>query len=283
MVERKKFPQVGELVMVNKLQIHVVCKGPVGAPVVIFESGAGGWSLDWSVLETRLSDKLRVCAYDRPGHGWSSRTSEPRDADTITRELAILLDALNVDTPIILVGHSYGGFLAKYFAQRYPERVAGLVMIEPLTEEFASVPAYYAPLMRLAAVVSNAGVLRTFNLARPPTSAPPSVQQAILSRAYLPSTFATIADEADALDESFSLLKSLPPLHNDIPVKIISRGLEKAPTDLGRAWAKGQKALAASLPSAQHYISDSDDHYLQFSDPNFLATIILDLAETRHH
>jgi pimeloyl-ACP methyl ester carboxylesterase len=71
----------------------------------------------------------RVCTYDRAGTG----TSDPRpdgDAPTASsqaEELHALLQAADIETPIVLVPHSYSGLIARMFVHRYPHEVAGLV------------------------------------------------------------------------------------------------------------------------------------------------------------
>jgi len=49
-------------------------------------------------------------------------------------ELIELLEKENVEPPYILVGHSYGGHIIRYFTHKYPERVAGLLLIDATVE-----------------------------------------------------------------------------------------------------------------------------------------------------
>ena len=81
----------------------------------------------------------RACTYDRAGFGWSDAGPLPRTASRIADELHQLLHQGAVPGPFVLVGHSYGGLVMRMFASRYPEEVAGLVLIEPaIPEEWAT-------------------------------------------------------------------------------------------------------------------------------------------------
>ena len=54
-------------------------------------------------------------------------------------ELADVLRQRKVEGPLILVGHSYGGFLIRYFAATHPQLVAGLVFVDPADEGLEAV------------------------------------------------------------------------------------------------------------------------------------------------
>lgn len=139
-LDRRTYSPRGQLYTVNDHQMHLVCKGE-GSPAVILEAGGGAESLWWYRVQNQLAAHTRVCAYDRPGHGWSEPTSEPRDALTIAAELHTLLDQAGVSAPYVIVGHSFGAVWARVFAAKYPQDVAGLVLVDStflIPEEFAS-------------------------------------------------------------------------------------------------------------------------------------------------
>lgn len=78
-----------------------------------------------------LAARRRVLTYDRAGLGASTPPHAPRSPDDYLAELAAVLDALDVRGPALLVGHSLGGLLAYAWARRCPERVAGLLLLDP--------------------------------------------------------------------------------------------------------------------------------------------------------
>lgn len=78
-----------------------------------------------------------VILYDQRGHGLSERPRTGYRISDSVADLAGLLDALDVDGPVHLVGNSYGGTVALSFAAKYPEQVASMVLVEarvPLTQ-----------------------------------------------------------------------------------------------------------------------------------------------------
>ena len=119
----------GKLVDVGGYRLHIYCEGE-GLPAIIFDSGTGGFSLEWTRVQKVLSRRTRVCSYDRAGYGWSDLGPLPRTSERITRELHTLLEKADVTGPYILAGHSFGGYNAQLFARNYPEETAGLVLID---------------------------------------------------------------------------------------------------------------------------------------------------------
>jgi len=115
----------------RRMNLH--CMG-TGSPTVVFESGLSDWSNTWALIQPAVAKSTRACAYDRPGMGYSDPATAPRTPDAAVKDLKRLLDGAGIKEPVVLVGHSLGGFYAKLFAVTYPERVAGLVLVDPSEE-----------------------------------------------------------------------------------------------------------------------------------------------------
>lgn len=101
---------------------------------VIFESGAGGTSADWTAVRLLLPPNIRTIAYDRAGVGKSEAGPLPRTMAQEVFELHHLLENAPIKGPIILVGQSIGGLLARLYAEQYGKQVAGLVLVDPTHE-----------------------------------------------------------------------------------------------------------------------------------------------------
>jgi len=110
--------------------LNLACLGQ-GAPTVILESGLGDDSLGWRKVHASLAAITKTCAYDRAGYGLSDAAQRASDADNTVADLALLLDKTPIEGPIVLVGHSLGGLYATYFTNLHPDRVAGLVLMDP--------------------------------------------------------------------------------------------------------------------------------------------------------
>ena len=101
--------------------------------VVVFEAGFGTDASVWKPVVDAMGEDVRTIAYSRAGLGGSAAADEPRTIEAHLSDLAGLLDTLEITSNIVLVGHSYGGLLAAEMAQAYPDRVIGLVLIDPAT------------------------------------------------------------------------------------------------------------------------------------------------------
>ena len=106
-----------------------------GKPTVVFESGFIAGFKVMKSLQDNIAKHTSTVAYSRAGLGASEPGPEPRTASQITQELRSLLENLGISEPVIIVGHSAGGMFARVFTNRFPDRVAGLVLVDPATEE----------------------------------------------------------------------------------------------------------------------------------------------------
>jgi pimeloyl-ACP methyl ester carboxylesterase len=107
-----------------------------GSPTVVFESGAGGLGLEtWNRVQSKVARFTRTVTYDRCGCGKSEPGPEPQDARRIAVDLHTLLQRVAARPPYLMVGHSSGAFYIRMFADSYPKEVAGLVFVDPATEQ----------------------------------------------------------------------------------------------------------------------------------------------------
>ncbi len=95
----------------------------------VFIHGFGGQAMQWEYQLLKFALKNRVIALDMRGHGLSDKPSTGYDMPRIQLDLETALDLLKVSTPIVLVGHSFGGAIATDFALNHPERVERLILI----------------------------------------------------------------------------------------------------------------------------------------------------------
>lgn len=104
-----------------------------GAPIILVHGVAASVG-DWVDISPALVNAgYATYALDLLGHG---RSIKPKDlkAYNVTRIFADFeawLESLHFDTPLILLGHSLGGYLSIEYALRYPERVRALVLLDP--------------------------------------------------------------------------------------------------------------------------------------------------------
>ena len=138
-------------------KMYLECSGS-GSPTVVLISGTRGAHDDWTHLVDptnpvgvkeaseltvfpRVGRITRVCVYDRPGTARldntptdSTRVRQPTTAQQGVADLHALLTAAKEPGPYVLVGHSWGGLIARLFASTYPDEVSGLVLVDPASE-----------------------------------------------------------------------------------------------------------------------------------------------------
>lgn len=129
-IENGQNPLPGTFITVNERQVYVNCQGPKSGDVIFLENGLGVVSDNWEWVQQGLAAQYRVCAYDRAGTGNSEAVPGIVDASVSSDALLQILAELKITKPVILVGHSYGALIARVFADRYPDRVAGLVLVD---------------------------------------------------------------------------------------------------------------------------------------------------------
>lgn len=123
---------------------NVAARGP---PTVVLVSGLKASADDWSIAAKsaqaefpEIAKFIRVCAYDRPGTPVGDKPSrsdpvkQPTTAGDAVADLHALLRDAGEAGPYVLVGHSYGGLIARIYASTYPDSTAGLVLVDALTD-----------------------------------------------------------------------------------------------------------------------------------------------------
>jgi len=166
-MDRLRYPAPGRLVPVQNGRLHAYSEGR-GEPTIVLESGIAASSLNWRALQSELAQFARVISYDRAGFGWSEAALTPRTIDNLVSELEKMLDGLGISGPLILVAHSFGSLIARAYCYRNPDRMVGLVLLDPidcelwgtLSPEGQARLALGARLSRRGAWLARVGVVR---------------------------------------------------------------------------------------------------------------------------
>lgn len=110
--------------------LRVRDEGESKRPPLVCVHGAGSSSVVWMEVVRRLSPRRRVVAPDLPGHGQSDRWHAPDDVSIAMYRDAVgtVCAQLSIERAI-LMGHSMGALVALDAAAAWPERVAGLVLV----------------------------------------------------------------------------------------------------------------------------------------------------------
>lgn len=134
-----KFPPLAikgieRMVDVGGRRLHAMVYGS-GGPTVVLVSGFQAPQAYWNPIVPGIAEITTVVTYDRAGYGRSERGDLPVHGLQSAEDLHVLLGRLRVPKPYLLVGHSYGGRVARLFASVYPADTAGLILEEASHED----------------------------------------------------------------------------------------------------------------------------------------------------
>jgi pimeloyl-ACP methyl ester carboxylesterase len=129
----------GQLVDLGGHRLHLSCTGS-GTPTVVLEPGHGEVSSAMAWVTAGVAQDSRVCVYDRAGKGWSDPADGPQDAVQTATDLHTLLERADIPGPYVLAGHSFGGLYVLTYTARYPDQVAGLVLLDSTAPVAGPVP-----------------------------------------------------------------------------------------------------------------------------------------------
>ena len=273
------FTPPGELYDIGTHKLHLYCKGE-GKPTVIIDTGMGSLSLEWTTVKDNLSQQLRVCTYDRAGYGWSEPGPVPRTSRQIATELNELIVVSGLEGPFILVGHSFGGYNIRYFAHQYPDKVAGMVLVD------ASHPEQFERMDLVKMMSFDQQQMRAL---RQTVSIPvlhkryPEDVKLLAFRLMMEqkSHYARL-DELEHFQESAKQLREIES-HLDIPLVVLTRGMRAWPQDpMGTmreiVWQEMQSEMSHLSTLSLQVIANYSGHSPHMDQPMLVSSVILNTA-----
>ncbi len=123
------YTEAGKLVDIGGRHINMHCAG-TGTPTVVLMAGLFSWSVVWYKTQPVIAQSTRVCAFDRASYGFSDPAPKPQIISEVVEDLHKALHAGSIPAPYVLVGHSLGGLEARIYAQRWPEEIVGMVLVD---------------------------------------------------------------------------------------------------------------------------------------------------------
>src|SRR5919201_576664 len=216
--DAKAYPMPGQLIDVDGHRLHLRCTGS-GTPTVVLEPAAGGVSSSLGWITPAVARDTRVCVYDRAGRGWSEPASTAQDGAQIATDLHALLQRGHVPGPYVLAGHSLGGLFVLTFAARYPDEVAGMVLVDSTAPAAAAKPGTPSPghgdsndaMSRVSALISTAARLglgrlyAQFAIASLPPRSRDAVRASVATASTLRSTIDEYVQAAASVEQAAAL------------------------------------------------------------------------------
>ncbi len=302
-----QYPSPGQMVDVGGFRMHIHCQGDHDrGPTVVLDSGQAEPSLAWALVQPAVAEFARVCAFDRAGLGWSEPSPEPRSLANYVKEQHTLLARAGIEPPYVLVGHSAGGLYARVYAHKYPDEVAGMVLVdaghedldvrppEALVRTGKRIMKLMSPALPLLQVLSSIGILafdpeRTVGLW--PNPIPAAAREAYLGVACSGRPcFGTMGRETAMSWRNLAAARAMQlPKLGDLPLVVLSRGQTGMSTGPGIsaedvelfrvANEEMQAELAALSARGKQIIAEDCGHHIHIERPELVIDAIREVVE----
>lgn len=258
-LDARAHPMPGELVDVGGHRLHLSCTG-AGSPTVVLEPGAGEMSSSLAWIAPAVAQETRVCVYDRAGRGWSEPADGRQDGARVATDLHTLLQRAGVPGPYVLAGHSFGGLYALTFAARYPDEVAGMILVDSTAPADHASPTSgtgsYDLLGRVSAAMSAAARLGLARLVAQFSypSLPPQARAEARASMSTASQVGSTVEEYAAGSASMGQARSLVDFAGK-PLVVLTAG-----SGSSQGWLEQQDRLATLSGNVVHRIVPGASH-----------------------
>ncbi|RJQ80419.1 alpha/beta hydrolase [Pseudonocardiaceae bacterium YIM PH 21723] len=258
--------------------------GVADVPTVVFESGLAANRSYWAAVQVLVADRAPTVVYDRSGLGRSEPDPGGRSLPRLAADLSGLLDQLG-EGPFLLVGHSWGGPIVRVAAAVQPERVAGLVLVDPSDE---ACDLLFHPSMRRAERIGQvaSSLLARFGLLHRLyggllAALPADARADMLAEGFTRQAMRTRAAELESVVTDLQQLLDQPLDLGEIPVTVISAGR----TSAGMSKHVREQAdishryRAARCAGGRHVVAERAGHMVPTDQPQIIADEILRLLD----
>ncbi|WP_315795588.1 alpha/beta hydrolase [Paenibacillus sp. BIC5C1] len=288
--DQKTFIPPGKLYSIHGDNMHLYTAGQGDTTVVL----ASGWGtadpyVDYYPLYEKLAPYTKFAVYDRFGYGYSDVTDKKRDVDTIADELHELLEVSGQKPPYVLVAHSLGSLETLRFAQKYPDEVQGIVMVDGGSPEYyandsediASVVGGFMNQFRIQTglfrlLMQSDAVVEASNASRNGLKLVPDDLKKIDTTALLLNY--GNANTVDELRETTTNAKVV--IDNKkpflFPLTILTADYFGASEP---EWDKTQAEFTSWSEQSKHITVKDTEHYIHQYHPDLVANEILDLVK----
>jgi pimeloyl-ACP methyl ester carboxylesterase len=277
-IVQRRYPQRGRGVEVAGAVLNVLDIGPrdtASVPIVLIH-GASSSMETMRPLGHSLAGKHRVILIDRPGLGWSTRARERDSTPAIQgRMVSEALAKLGIGRSILVV-HSWAGALGARMALDYPQHVAGLVMLAPVTHPWRGGVDWYNHVLAtpvlgrllaytimplLGSVLANPGARHVFL----PQAMPAGfVQDSATPLLLRPRTF--LANARDLITLKSSVTEQAPRYGEiEAPTVVIS-----GDSDNTVSTKIHSLPFAAAVPDARLVVLPGVGHMVQYAVPDIV-------------
>jgi pimeloyl-ACP methyl ester carboxylesterase len=266
-----RFPPGGRFLEVHRVRLHYLSAGN-GFPLVVLHGNDGSAADFENCMLDTLAAEYRTYVFDRPGHGYSEPVAG--NSRYLDRQSAILHGAfkrLGLKRALVM-GHSWGALLALNHALRYPNDVAGLLLVAPVgfdtheiqTEAFyrtLSVPYLGDAVARLLMLFGRARIDRALERAFYPQKPPKDYIEAFASMLLRPGQLMSFARDELCISSS---VEQISDMYCSVaaPVSILCGDKDRL------LYSNNQAVrLKKAIPGADLKVIENAGHMIPFTHP----------------
>lgn len=209
-----------------------------GNNTLVFESGLGQIHDIWSPV-TNLLENLQIITYNRAGYAPSDAASNTRDIIQLANDLHQVILQKSDNDKVILVGYTFGGAVIRYYATQHPEKVKGLIFINPMHEDYINLT--QGEVDSLVVLFNDDG--------RP-----------------------QVANEVSQFMENYTTLAALPNLPNVPTVAMTTIGSLSGEDK--EAWINAHYSLGEGLTSFTHILTENSSLDIHEDEPELVKDAI---------
>lgn len=262
--------EIDEIINIGSHSLHLYCLG-YGNLTVVIDVGIGDSYTNWHDIQEQIAQETQVCAYDRAGYGLSEPGPMPRTSQQVVEELKTLLEKAGIVGPYVLVGHSLGGLNMQIFANRYPELVAGIVLLDPPPLDWITGQGF--PELRQLAEQDTAALLAAAEQAR---QASDPIERAKADY------YETLASEHAMMFE-FSEEAAAIMSFGDTPLIVLASGVPnpqfgESAEAFQQFWIEQSQALASKSTYGTCIVVEESTHFLYADVPTLVLDSILQVV-----
>lgn len=250
--------QQTQMIQVGDHALETV-RGGEGEYTVVFEAGFGSDYKVWGKVASEIAGANKVLLYSRAGCGNSGKSANPQTLEQAVQDLSMLLEKANINTPLILVGHSYGAFIIRQYAALNKDKVKGLVFVDPAHE-------------RLMQELKKVDYAKAMN-------------DVALQRSFMPERFKEENELINQLFEKGALPNA--GLLPEVPVAVLTSVQQHAKPELFlhepqgvEVWRRLHGEFFAQFTNGAHILTSRSGHNIHNEEPELVVNAIQQVIQS---
>lgn len=275
------------VVLPDRRRLRAVTGGSGNGPLVVFEAGMSAPAASWVHTQREIRARTRTLSYDRSGYGASDRDPDNRTLERIVDDLTALLDSLGETSPVVFVGHSWGGPVIRLFADRHPHRVAGLVFVdatiaEIMPERNAKLLGWSFAVMSVVARMGGRHLIMKLTMTHGPSPQISKADLDIMTRDYAcAQAMRAGRREAAQIIPALATLRRLQAAGTpNVPTICLQAGrVERGMKKARPVFNEGAADLMAAVPNGRVVIVEEAGHLLPQENPAAVREAILEILD----